>query len=160
MDITFNCDRCGQQLTIDETGAGQLVDCPKCSNNLLVPDLKQPTYEDSVTIPKSRAKPVLSVRMGIVTCPSCKNPISSQATACPGCGHPFKPIVIEATAKKWKKMQLIGVIVGIGGLVLFGIFAGLLQDFYMLFFVLAIISFVIGFGVALVGCIGAWWQHG
>ena len=29
MDITFNCDKCGQPLTIDETGAGQLVDCPK-----------------------------------------------------------------------------------------------------------------------------------
>ncbi len=37
MDITFNCDKCGQSLTIDEAGAGQLVDCPKCGIPLEVP---------------------------------------------------------------------------------------------------------------------------
>ena len=37
MDITFNCDKCGQSLTIDEAGAGQLVDCPKCGTPLEVP---------------------------------------------------------------------------------------------------------------------------
>ncbi len=37
MDITFNCGSCGQSLSIDEAGAGQLVDCPKCAKPLEVP---------------------------------------------------------------------------------------------------------------------------
>ncbi len=37
MDITFNCDKCGQSITIDEAGAGQLVDCPGCGKPVEVP---------------------------------------------------------------------------------------------------------------------------
>ena len=37
MDISFNCEKCGQNIVIDETGAGQLVDCPKCGRPLEVP---------------------------------------------------------------------------------------------------------------------------
>ena len=44
MDITFACDKCGQPLAIEETGAGQLVDCPKCGTCLEVPNkAKVPT---------------------------------------------------------------------------------------------------------------------
>jgi phage host-nuclease inhibitor protein Gam len=37
MDISFNCKKCGQHIVIDEDGAGQLVDCPKCGTTLEVP---------------------------------------------------------------------------------------------------------------------------
>jgi len=37
MDIKFKCDGCGQDIVIDETGAGQLVNCPKCKNSVMVP---------------------------------------------------------------------------------------------------------------------------
>jgi tetratricopeptide (TPR) repeat protein/predicted RNA-binding Zn-ribbon protein involved in translation (DUF1610 family) len=43
MDITFNCDKCGQNITIDETGAGQLVDCPKCGEPVEVPYRTKPS---------------------------------------------------------------------------------------------------------------------
>jgi len=37
MDIKFNCDNCGQDIVIDETGAGNIVDCPKCKTSVMVP---------------------------------------------------------------------------------------------------------------------------
>jgi predicted negative regulator of RcsB-dependent stress response/predicted RNA-binding Zn-ribbon protein involved in translation (DUF1610 family) len=37
MDITFTCGSCGQSIVIDEAGAGQLVDCPKCGATIEVP---------------------------------------------------------------------------------------------------------------------------
>ena len=41
MDTNFNCGHCGQNLTVDASGAGQLVDCPKCGNALEVPQPPQ-----------------------------------------------------------------------------------------------------------------------
>lgn len=37
MDITFSCSSCGQQLAVDETGAGLSLPCPKCGQNLPIP---------------------------------------------------------------------------------------------------------------------------
>ena len=37
MDITFNCDKCGQSIVIGELGAGRQVECPKCGTSLSVP---------------------------------------------------------------------------------------------------------------------------
>jgi cell division protein FtsB len=37
VDITFNCGWCGQQIAIDEAGAGASVQCPKCGKSLTVP---------------------------------------------------------------------------------------------------------------------------
>ena len=37
MDIKFKCDSCGQDIVIDETGAGNIVDCPKCKTSVMVP---------------------------------------------------------------------------------------------------------------------------
>jgi predicted RNA-binding Zn-ribbon protein involved in translation (DUF1610 family) len=37
MDITFACESCGQSIVIDEAGAGQLFDCPKCGTPVEVP---------------------------------------------------------------------------------------------------------------------------
>jgi phage FluMu protein Com len=37
MDITFSCSHCGQQLAVDESGAGLSLPCPKCGENLPIP---------------------------------------------------------------------------------------------------------------------------
>lgn len=37
MDITFACETCGQNLVIDEAGAGLTIPCPKCGTPLEVP---------------------------------------------------------------------------------------------------------------------------
>ena len=37
MDITFNCNKCGQHIAIDEAGAGISIQCPKCATTLTVP---------------------------------------------------------------------------------------------------------------------------
>ena len=43
MDISFNCERCGQHITIDESGAGVGVRCPTCGHSLVVPPPPPPT---------------------------------------------------------------------------------------------------------------------
>jgi len=37
MDITFNCNKCGQHLVVDEAGAGLSVPCPACGKEITVP---------------------------------------------------------------------------------------------------------------------------
>jgi len=37
MDITFSCPLCGQHMVIDEAGAGMVVPCPKCEQDVQVP---------------------------------------------------------------------------------------------------------------------------
>ncbi len=41
MDITFNCDKCGQRIVIDEAGAGMSVQCPSCGAEVMVPTAKR-----------------------------------------------------------------------------------------------------------------------
>ena len=37
MDIHFECERCGQQLVIEEAGTGLTIQCPSCSVDVIVP---------------------------------------------------------------------------------------------------------------------------
>jgi hypothetical protein len=37
MDITFDCNKCGQHIAIDEAGAGITIDCPGCGKPVYVP---------------------------------------------------------------------------------------------------------------------------
>src|SRR6266404_5746509 len=37
MDITFSCSNCCQQLSVDESGAGLSLPCPKCGKTLPIP---------------------------------------------------------------------------------------------------------------------------
>jgi uncharacterized protein YbaR (Trm112 family) len=37
MDITFSCSNCGQQLVVDDCGAGLSMPCPKCDRDLTIP---------------------------------------------------------------------------------------------------------------------------
>jgi hypothetical protein len=42
MDINFSCGSCGQHMVIDEAGAGLVIKCPKCSQDVSVPNLVEP----------------------------------------------------------------------------------------------------------------------
>jgi hypothetical protein len=70
MDITFDCDSCGQNIVIDEAAAGQLVDCPKCAATLEVPFKPQPL--DTAPLRKK-------------LCPDCGHMLPANAIAC-DCG--------------------------------------------------------------------------
>lgn len=39
MDISFDCDKCGKHLIIDEAAAGITIDCPNCGKPVYVPSL-------------------------------------------------------------------------------------------------------------------------
>jgi phage FluMu protein Com len=53
MDITFNCEHCGQLLIIDGAVAGATVECPKCRNELTVPS---PGIEEPSAGPRSEVE--------------------------------------------------------------------------------------------------------
>jgi DNA-directed RNA polymerase subunit RPC12/RpoP len=38
MEIIFNCPNCGQELSVDDAGAGSEIPCPTCSENITIPE--------------------------------------------------------------------------------------------------------------------------
>ena len=70
MDITFNCDKCGQPLTIDAAGAGASVPCPKCQAALVVPSVQaeqSPVRQgERLALPPRKPKRRLGLVLGIV----------------------------------------------------------------------------------------------
>jgi DNA-directed RNA polymerase subunit RPC12/RpoP len=38
MDLIFNCPKCGQELEVDASGAGEEITCPSCSETIRIPD--------------------------------------------------------------------------------------------------------------------------
>lgn len=55
--------------------------------------------------------------MALSRCPDCGKDVSDQANSCPNCGHPIKAVVIEQTAKKYKAMQLVGILLIVIGII-------------------------------------------
>jgi hypothetical protein len=49
MDITFDCDKCGQSIVIDEAGVGLTVQCPACGTEFTVTKPVPPPLPLSVT---------------------------------------------------------------------------------------------------------------
>jgi DNA-directed RNA polymerase subunit RPC12/RpoP len=37
MDVIFNCSHCGQELSVDSSGAGRQIDCPACGGKIVIP---------------------------------------------------------------------------------------------------------------------------
>ena len=37
MDLTFNCPKCGVELEVDASGAGEEIDCPACNAAIVIP---------------------------------------------------------------------------------------------------------------------------
>ena len=66
MDIAFICEKCGQNIVIDEAGAGITVDCPRCGKPVYVPS-SVPTAGRSAParIEASSARPIQTERSGM-----------------------------------------------------------------------------------------------
>ena len=106
--------------------------------------------------------------MALIKCSECGKEVSDKANACPSCGNPInnaptppigqdttpKPVEIELTSKKWKKVHLLSWAVLILGFVLMandpqhqlGFWGGVN---------LVLLAIIIRF----VGKIGAWWSN-
>lgn len=99
--------------------------------------------------------------MPMIDCPECGEKVSDQSTSCIHCGMPFQSKqntqTIEATSKKWKKLQLIG-----GLLIATSIpcgFIGASSSYSTVFFLLAVITFVAGITAYTKGKFGAWYHN-
>ena len=106
--------------------------------------------------------------MALIHCRECGKEYSTQAAACPSCACPTavpatEPVVVvEATAKHWKKLQLVGILMMLASCVavvgstgtektgeerqIAGMIGGLL--------------FLGGIGTIIYAKAKAWWYHG
>ena len=90
--------------------------------------------------------------MALINCPDCGKEMSDRAPACPHCGHPnAKAVTIEQTGKKWKFLQLFGVIFLLIGII------GIFQDGPVAIFTLLS---AVGLFSYIFGRFGSWWYHG
>jgi len=97
MDITFNCTKCGQHITIDEAGSGMGVQCPKCQAPLKVPAPKAAPVADEihkadVQKPTAQASPeTKAARCITFSCVNCGGHIeideaeAGEFVECPKC---------------------------------------------------------------------------
>lgn len=96
--------------------------------------------------------------MPLTKCKKCGKDISDKASACPFCGNPMTPVLIEQTSKQWKKVKLISWIVFLGGFFMF--MSNFNTDgFNSSFTWLGIVLAFFGFIGIFVGKFGAWWHH-
>jgi DNA-directed RNA polymerase subunit RPC12/RpoP len=58
MDISFNCPRCGQNLSVEEKGAGMLVNCPTCNEQIEIPRGNAPQEKVSASTTLQTPPPI------------------------------------------------------------------------------------------------------
>jgi hypothetical protein len=116
--------------------------------------------------------------MSLTVCPDCQSPVSDQAPACPHCGGPIQAVqvktqtatektsparpatktqTIEATGKKWKALQFIGIV-----LIIFAILSRSVVFSMEVLEPNGIISSLLwmdGIFAYLFGRVGGWWFH-
>ena len=63
MDIIFNCDKCGQQLVVDEANSGATVECPQCNQELTVPYRDWSVPSDATTPAPTTNRQILGLRV-------------------------------------------------------------------------------------------------
>ncbi len=81
-DITFSCNACGETLQAPDDFAGETVECPTCSAELVVPSGNQP--EQSVDTGNK--------------CSNCGSAMEPEAVLCVSCGfHSGLGKVIETS---------------------------------------------------------------
>ena len=78
MDINFTCS-CGQNIVVDEAGAGMEIPCPNCQTPLVIPALETEA-------------PVLLTQL----CPKCERAWPEHELVCDHCGTPLRVLHIAA----------------------------------------------------------------
>ena len=76
-DIHFDCPKCSQAIDAPREMATQLIDCPSCKEVIEVP------------VRSLRVEPAAPALSKLIKCPSCQSDVSTEAAACPKCGHQF-----------------------------------------------------------------------
>lgn len=97
----------------------------------------------------------------LIKCADCGADVSDRAPTCPRCGGPIEREIVttQQTGKSYKGMQLIGVLLILGGVVscMAATSATPQSDDGMAF---SGLLFLGGLGFYFAGRIGAWWNHG
>src|SRR5439155_8067269 len=65
MDIRFNCPRCGQNLSVEEKGAGMMVNCPNCKGQIEIPRGTTPPPSPKLSVSAERQTPQSSSRLEV-----------------------------------------------------------------------------------------------
>lgn len=105
--------------------------------------------------------------MALTKCSECGKEVSDKAATCPSCGNPInsapipsvekkntKPVEVELTSKKWKKVHLASWGMIIGGLVFMAN-----DPAHKLGFWFGVDLIIFGVIVRYIGKIGAWWSN-
>jgi len=83
-DIHFECPKCSQAIDAPQEMAAQLIDCPSCKEVIEIP-VRSIRVEPVTHAVVSPAPP----NPKLIKCPSCRSDVSTEAAACPKCGHQF-----------------------------------------------------------------------
>jgi DNA-directed RNA polymerase subunit RPC12/RpoP len=83
MEIIFNCPNCGQELSVDEAGAGSEIPCPTCSETITIPEkstkaasvppaeaVRAPTLAPSAMASSAAAKVEFHLKVPVRSSPS------------------------------------------------------------------------------------------
>src|SRR5271156_375125 len=107
-DIQFTCPSCSQSLAVDEAGAGMVLQCPACGNDVTVPQspsLTQPSIRVVCTMPLCCRQFSVPADMAgkkvkcphcerdvqvPQECPSCEKSFAADAVFCSNCGMNLK----------------------------------------------------------------------
>ncbi len=107
--------------------------------------------------------------MALKTCEDCKKEISTMAVSCPNCGRPNSNegvVTIEQTQKKWKRWDLLSVLMLVPGCLYIVFYSSFLgptsrqEPIFVLFFLIALVIAVVGIGIGIASGIGRWYHHG
>lgn len=83
-DFSFKCPECNNNLSVDESGIGLQVTCPKCSKPIIIPSPAK--VEPNIRISdKEQVDPKID---GHIYCRNCGKQVHEKAIACPTCGVP------------------------------------------------------------------------
>ena len=102
--------------------------------------------------------------MSLINCPTCTTEVSAAAAACPRCAHPIgapigaKPVTIEQTSKKYKKLQLWAVLAIVVGFIT--MFAGSANGGGASAMGYGMLFLFGGIALYIYSRVGAWWNNG
>ena len=93
MNIVFNCPHCQVQMTVDESGVGESVECPTCNQEFVIPagrpeaeaKAEQPAPAAPAQKPKEEKKPKIPAGTDLASLmPNQKKKSAAEGDAGPG----------------------------------------------------------------------------